>query len=233
LLDAVRQRVAPDQLESLVRSLSDEPTASRLNRAREMLRDACVKLGKTAPEVSVEHNDLRVPPGRWGEFALILPLILSNAADHGLESDAARLALGKTIPARIRLSTSVAAGQVLVEVSDDGCGIDWERVRLLAKERGLAHDKQEDLERALFSEGFSLKTTISESSGRGVGLSAVREVLERLGGKIELETVPGRGTTWRFRYPIGKRDEAIDPFEFRRQSSTREVSAGRGRALTG
>ena len=161
------------------------------------------------PEVSIVHNDLRLPPGRFAPFWSIFSHLITNAADHGLETDDQRSAAGKALPGKVKLSTSLVRDELVVEISDDGRGIDWERVRSAAEARGLPHRSQKDLELALMSEGFSLKNSVSELSGRGVGLSAVHSVITALGGKIELESQHGKGSTWRFRLPAGKLEEPI------------------------
>ena len=127
--------------------------------------------------------------------------MLSNAADHGIEPDEERRAAGKAVPANVSLSTSISNGELIVEVSDDGRGIDWERVRALAAARGLPHRTQADLEQALFSDGFSLKERVTEVSGRGVGLAALRNVVSALSGDCELTSRTGEGVSWRFRFP--------------------------------
>ena len=145
-------------------------------------------------------------------YNLVFELV--NAADHGVESDAERRMAGKVVPATVWLSTIVAGGEVVIEVRDDGRGIDWNRVRQLATEKRLAAGSQRDLEQALLSEGFSLKYQVSEISGRGVGLSAVRNVVSAMGGKIEVESKPGQGTTWRFRFSLstlGEPDADAEP----------------------
>ena len=133
--------------------------------------------------------------------------MIGNAADHGLEPDEERQAAGKPVPGTVRMSTSLSNGELVVELSDDGAGIDWERVRAAARQRGLAHGSQKELETALMADGFSLKNTVSEISGRGVGLSAVRSAVAGLGGRIEIESKFGHGSTWRIRLPAGKTEE--------------------------
>ena len=201
LLSAVRLQPQSEQLEVLLRGLRCEPTAARLERAQDALRATCVKLGKTPAEVSIQHNNLRLLPERWASFWIVLPHILSNAVDHGLESDAERLAEGKPLPGRIRLSTALSDRHIVVEISDDGRGIDWLKVRAQAEQRGLTCETQQQLEMALFSEGFSMKESVTEFSGRGVGLSAVQTAVAALGGRIEIESKVGQGTTWRLRCP--------------------------------
>lgn len=201
LLEAVRKKSPLSEVEQLVRGLRRESVRARLEHAKGVVVDTSVKLGKTPPRVEIGHADLRVPPGPWAPFWSVLSHVLNNTADHGLEEDAERKSAGKPVPARVWLSARLQGGDVLIEVRDDGRGIDWERVRALATERGLPHQSRDDLERALFSDGFSLKHRVSEVSGRGVGLSAVRTVVAAMGGKIELESTKHEGTTFRFRLP--------------------------------
>jgi two-component system chemotaxis sensor kinase CheA len=173
-----------------------------------MLVDTATRLGKSPPRVVIRHDELRVPPGPWAPFWSIFSHVTNNAADHGLESDAERRSAGKVVPANIWLSSSVVGSEVVVEVRDDGRGIDWNRVRTVAKERGLPDRSQRDLEQALLSEGFSLKYQVSEISGRGVGLAAVRNVVTAMGGRIEVESKAGEGTTWRFRFSLSTLGES-------------------------
>jgi HPt (histidine-containing phosphotransfer) domain-containing protein/HAMP domain-containing protein len=208
LVEAVRSRVSFERIEEVVHGLRHEPTAWRLGRAKETLLLACKRLGKSAPEVVVDHHDLRLPPGRWAPFWSVFQHLLNNAADHGLEPDEERLALGKPVPGKVVLATSVVGKEFVVEIRDDGRGIDWSRVQKLATERGLPTRDQRDLEQALLTEGFSLKERVSETSGRGVGLAAVRTVVNAMGGRLEIETAKGQGTAWCFRFPIGKLEAA-------------------------
>jgi two-component system, chemotaxis family, sensor kinase CheA len=202
LLDAVRAKKPFAQLEELVRGMRREAVGARLERAKSMLEDTSAKLGKTAPQVEIRHDDLRLPPGPWAPFWSILSHVLNNAVDHGVESDDERRSAGKPLPARVGLSARVREGEVVIEVTDDGRGIDWERVRELAAQRGLPSKSQRELEQALFSDGFSLKYHVSETSGRGVGLAAVKNVVTAMGGRIELESTQKVGTTWRFHFPL-------------------------------
>jgi signal transduction histidine kinase len=197
-----------EHVEQLLQGLRREPVSARLERAKAMIVDASVKLGKTPPRVEIRHGDLRLPPGPWAPFWTILAHVLNNAVDHGIENDAERRSAGKPVPANIGLTSRIAGDEIIVEVRDDGRGIDWERVRTLAVERNLPSQTQRDLEQALFADGFSLKYQVSEISGRGVGLAAVRNVVSAMGGKIEVESTHQVGTTWRFRFAPGALGDA-------------------------
>jgi two-component system chemotaxis sensor kinase CheA len=200
LVSSFERREPIERLEHLVHELRCEPVATRLEHAKRLLEVGTKQLGKTPPRVPIEHGDLRVPPGPWAPFWSILSHVLNNAMDHGLEDDDERRSAGKAVPGTIALSVRVDGAEVVVEVRDDGRGIDWERVRQRASERNLPSESRAELERALFTEKFSTRDRVTLVSGRGVGLSAVHHVVTAMGGRIELESEPGVGTTCRFRF---------------------------------
>jgi len=219
LLDAACKRKPAEQLEQLVRGLRRESVHTRLERASAILEISCKKLGKTPPKVEIQTDDLRVPPGPWAPFWSIFSHVLNNAADHGLESDEERARSGKPLPGTVWLSTKASEREVMIEVRDDGRGIDWAGLKRLAAERGLPHGTRAELEQALFTDGLTLKQKVSEVSGRGVGLGAVRGVVTAMGGKIEIESTEGVGTTWRFRFPARALTEVDTEEELARPSS--------------
>ncbi len=201
LVDSVRNGQPHDKLIEMLEGLRYEPTEWRLKRAEQVLLSACRKLGKSPVQVEILHHDERLPPGHFDPFWSVFQHVLTNAIDHGLESDEERVGLNKPVPGTIVLSTRVTGGEVVVEVSDDGRGIDWNQVRQRAESLGLAARTDLDLRKALMSDGFTLRDSVSSTSGRGVGLSAIDSVVQTLHGKIEIESEFGRGSTWRFRLP--------------------------------
>jgi len=201
LLEAVDAKIAPKKLREQLLALRYEPTKWRLERAKEMLLNACHKLGKPTPNVEISDNGLRFPPERLQRFWAVFPHLLNNAADHGVEYAEDRATHGKPESANIQLSTRLEKGALIIELRDDGYGIDWGAVAALAVERGLPAENAEDWKRALLSDGFSLKLSVSETSGRGVGMAAVNAVVQSLGGKIEVDSEPLRGTCWRITFP--------------------------------
>jgi two-component system chemotaxis sensor kinase CheA len=99
------------------------------------------------------------------------------------------------------LRAAVEHGTLILEVTDDGRGIDWEQVAELAAARGLPHRRHADLVRALLSDGFTTRDSATLTSGRGVGLSALRRRVEAMGGVIDVQSVRGSGTRWALRFP--------------------------------
>lgn len=134
--------------------------------------------------------------------------ILRNAIDHGIETPQRRNQLGKHPEGRILIRAIHQSGQVHIEIIDDGAGIDASRVRKKALEKGLissaraAQLSDGELVNLIFLPGFSTAETVTNVSGRGVGMDVVKTNVERVGGAVEIETVVGRGTTFRLRVPL-------------------------------
>lgn len=134
--------------------------------------------------------------------------LVRNAVDHGIESPATRTASGKPSTGVLTLRAYHAGGQVMVEVRDDGAGIDPQKVAAKAIERGLKTVEQldamatSDILNLVFLPGFSTAAAVTNVSGRGVGMDVVRSNIESIGGAVEVESEVGRGTTWRLRIPL-------------------------------
>ena len=134
--------------------------------------------------------------------------VLRNAIDHGVESPESRIAAGKVVPATIDLRASRVGDRVVVEVRDDGRGLDLARIGEVAVERGLvsceslAKLSEGEVAELLFAPGFSTARAVTAVSGRGVGLDAVRAAVARMGGRVQIETEAGQGTTIRFVLPF-------------------------------
>jgi len=134
--------------------------------------------------------------------------LVRNAVGHGIEADETRVAAGKPAVGVLTLRAYHAGGRVVVEVMDDGRGIDVDRVAAKAVERGLRTPSQiaamgaTDLLQLLFVPGFSMAETLTNLSGRGVGLDVVHTKIGAIGGTVEVDSTVGRGTTWRLRIPL-------------------------------
>ncbi|HEU5451253.1 MAG TPA: chemotaxis protein CheA [Terriglobales bacterium] len=158
---------------------------------------------------------LAVSGGETGLDKMILdamaePLahLVRNAVDHGIESPAERAAAGKAKEGTVRLQARHEGGQAVIEVSDDGRGIDRDRVLARALDLGLVTETEaarlsdSEVLKFIFEPGFSTATAVTEISGRGVGMDAVKAAVERLKGSVEVQSEPGRGTRVLLRLPL-------------------------------
>ncbi|MCL2465775.1 MAG: chemotaxis protein CheA [Micrococcales bacterium] len=134
--------------------------------------------------------------------------LVRNAVDHGIETPADRVAAGKPAKGTLTLRAYHAGGQVMVEVRDDGRGVDPQKVAESAVRKGLRTAEQveasspQDMLQMLFLPGFSTAEQVTKVSGRGVGMDVVKTKIEEIGGNVEIESVPGKGTTCRLRIPL-------------------------------
>jgi two-component system chemotaxis sensor kinase CheA len=171
--------------------------------AREVARRA----GKQV-EVEITGAELELDRSILDRLSDPLVHLVRNAVDHGIEAPAERAARGKPESGRVCIDARREKGHVCIEVRDDGAGIDLERLRARAVELGILHpDLAADLTPSqtaalAFHPGLSTARQVTEVSGRGVGMDAVRAIVEALGGSVEIETRSGAGTTTRLRVPI-------------------------------
>lgn len=204
---AVCSQVECERLQRMVRDLRLEPTQSRLDALAEYARSIAGRLEKSV-EVRVESNGVRVGH-EWSGFWSALQHAVRNSVDHGVESPDRRLAAGKSETALVRISTVAEGDSVVVELSDDGGGIDWDGLAKRASEKGLPSETREDLIAALFAQGVSTAAVVSDLSGRGVGMGALLEAVESRGGRIEVDSTPGVGTRIRCVLPVDVRPNQV------------------------
>ena len=205
-LSTVAQRAA-DDLHNDVLATRLRPFGDVTTALPRLVRDLARRLGK---QVRLEIVGKETAVDRDILAALDAPLghLLRNALDHAIEPPDERAAAGKPPEARLTVSAAHRGGALVVEVRDDGRGIDVERVRVKAVDRGLVDaalaatlDGEEVLE-FLFLPGFSTASTVTDVSGRGVGLDVVQAMAHAAGGSARVETRPGQGTTFALHLPV-------------------------------
>jgi two-component system chemotaxis sensor kinase CheA len=172
-----------------------------------MARDLARQIGKRV-EVEVSGGELELDRSILDRLSDPIVHLLRNAVDHGIETPDVRRAAGKPESGRIAIDARREKDSIRIAVSDDGAGMDLDAVRARAVQAGLVHrDIAEDLPAEqlaafIFHPGFSTADSVSEISGRGVGMDAVRATIESLGGSVEFVTERGRGTTTMLTVPI-------------------------------
>lgn len=202
LLADVRRGTAPSELEERIRALSEEPARVYLSRASHQAHAIARRVGKSIQvDLSVTPPDLRLDETTWHPIWLAVPHLLRNALDHGVEDGDSRRAAGKSTTGRLQLRLVEDDDVVRLSVTDDGRGIDWEKLRSVAERRGLPALSREDLVEALFTDEVTTRTDVSETSGRGVGTSAMRSAVRAAGGRIDVSSERGVSTTFVLEVP--------------------------------
>jgi len=181
------------------------PFGSLSERLYRILRATARELDKRA---NLEINGAQTELDRSVLEKLVGPLehLLRNSLDHGLEPRDARIAAGKPETGEIALTVRQVGNEVLIELSDDGAGIDFERVRERALAQGLlaadAQPTEQQLIEMLFQPGFSTASKVTQISGRGIGMDVVRAEIAALGGRVEVQTQRGKGTKFNLYLPL-------------------------------
>ena len=172
-----------------------------------LVRDLSHQLGKRA-QLAVDGEDTEVDRDALEKLEAPISHLLRNAIDHGLEPAAERVAAGKSEIAQLRIEARHHAGMLSITVSDDGRGVDVDTIRHKAIERGLVSEAlaagltRTELIEFLFLPGFSTARSVSEISGRGVGLDVVKDSVEALGGSVRVTSERGRGTAFHLQLPV-------------------------------
>ncbi|URI11546.1 chemotaxis protein CheA [Aquincola tertiaricarbonis] len=203
---SVINRIAEDMQHAImqVRLL---PVGTIFQRFVRLVRDISKRLGKEV-ELVIEGGDTEADKNVIECLADPLIHIVRNSLDHGLEKPEARVAAGKPACGLLRVSARQDGDRVLIEITDDGAGIDTDKVRAKAAERGLIPAdradalSEQDAVQLVFLPGFSTAQQISDLSGRGVGMDVVRSAVEAIHGSVSLSSVRGQGTTVRLALPL-------------------------------
>ena len=208
LSEAIEQmdRVTTD-LQGVVMKLRMVPVGQVFNRFPRMVRDLSHSLGKEI-NLIIQGEETELDRTVIDEIGDPLVHLLRNSIDHGIEKPADRTAAGKNPVGEIRLIARHEGNHVLLLVSDDGKGLKAEVIKQKALEKGLVSKAEldamdpSDVMRLIFMSGFSTAETVTDVSGRGVGMDVVRTKIEALGGTLELDSTQGQGTRVRIRLPL-------------------------------
>jgi two-component system chemotaxis sensor kinase CheA len=196
-----------NELQKSVMKIRMVPVEQLFRRFPRIVRDVA-KLRNKHITVEIAGQNTDLDKSILDALAEPLAHLIRNAADHGIEADDERAAAGKSANGSIKLDAYHEGDQVVIEVSDDGRGIDRDKVLRRAIEKGIvkADDairlNEDEIHHLLFTPGFSTADQITEISGRGVGLDVVKAALDTLKGSIEVESVLGGGTTFRLMVPL-------------------------------
>ena len=191
--------------QSLSMGLRMMPIRQTFQKMQRIVRDTSKALGKDV-ELILSGEDTEIDKTVLEKLGDPLVHIIRNAVDHGVEDTATRLSVGKSGVGTVHLSASHRAGHVVIEVREDGRGLDPAKLIERAKARGViaanAELTPEQAYQLVFAPGFSTKDVVTDVSGRGVGMDVVKTNVTALQGRIEIETVLGQGTTFRIILPL-------------------------------
>jgi two-component system chemotaxis sensor kinase CheA len=193
------------EIQRAVMAMRMVPIGPLFQKMARLVRDLTRKAGKPA-EFFAFGEDVELDRNMVEELADPLMHMIRNSVDHGLESPAERAAAGKMPLARIELRASHIAGQILIQVSDDGRGLDRTRILSKAVANGLvapaATLTDAECLHLIFRPGFSTAEQVTDVSGRGVGMDVVKKHLQKLRGSVEIQSVPGQGATFSLKLPL-------------------------------
>jgi two-component system chemotaxis sensor kinase CheA len=196
-----------DELHKCVLKIRMVPVEQLFRRFPRVVRDVAKQCGKdVALELSGENTDL--DKGILDSLAEPLMHLVRNAVDHGIEHADERLTVGKPARGTLFLNAYHQGTQVVIEIRDDGRGIDPARLRARAVEKGILKLEEaqrlteQETQNLIFESGFSTASEITEVSGRGIGMDVVRTVIERLKGTVQVSSQKGKGTTFQLRAPL-------------------------------
>ena len=198
------QRLTRD-IQDSVMMIRAQPVKSLFQRMSRIIREASAAVSKDV-RLQTEGEATEVDKTVIERLADPLTHMIRNAVDHGLETPENRIAAGKPPEGRVKLTAAHRSGRVIIEISDDGAGINRPRVLQIAIDKGLIPaDSQlsvSEIDNLLFLPGFSTASTVSDLSGRGVGMDVVRTAIQALSGRITITSVPGEGTKFSISLPL-------------------------------
>lgn len=202
-----RLNLLTTELQTSVMKTRMQPIGSVLSKFPRVVRDLALACGKKV-RFEMEGQDTELDKTLIEAIRDPLTHMVRNAIDHGIELPETRKSLGKAEEGRLRMVAFHEGGKVIIEITDDGGGIDVTRVRdkalsaKLVTPEDVARMSRQDILRMIFLPGFSTAERVTQFSGRGVGMDVVRTNIEKIGGTVDIESPPGQGTTIRTKIPL-------------------------------
>jgi two-component system chemotaxis sensor kinase CheA len=202
VLDDMRTAGVSPRITARVTAWTLEPAERPLERLARHARSLAQRLGKGEIQVEVDGGGVRVDPQQWKGLWSELVHVVRNAIDHGVEAPDERRATSKPSQPRLRLRTATLAGRLMIDIEDDGRGIDWDALRAIAQKKGMPCGSHQELTAVLLAPDVTTKKQATLTSGRGMGLASVAERVRQLGGEIAVESRKGQGTRFRLSLPM-------------------------------
>lgn len=199
-------RKLTDELQDIVMAIRMIPVSATFHKMERIVRDMAVKFGKQS-ELVIVGEDTELDKNVIDNLSDPLMHIIRNSMDHGLETTEERVKLGKSPTGRITLEAHNSGSDVLISVSDDGRGLNREAILNKGVSKGLVKKNPADMSdkeiySLIFAPGFSTKEQVTEFSGRGVGMDVAQKNIQKLGGTLTVDSIPGKGMTVQIRIPL-------------------------------
>ena len=193
------------ELQEAVMNIRMLPVSTTFNRFPRLVYDLSSKLGKEV-ELNISGETTELDKTVLEKIADPLSHLIRNSLDHGIEPPNVRVASGKSRTGTVSLSASHEGGNVIIRVADDGGGLNSEKIFAKALERGLVNESdtlsEQQINQLIFQPGFSTADVVTDISGRGVGMDVVRSNIEEIGGRVEVYSNPGKGSTFQITLPL-------------------------------
>ncbi|MEE8056576.1 MAG: chemotaxis protein CheA [Pseudomonadales bacterium] len=193
------------ELQESVMRIRMLPISFAFNRFPRMIRDLCAKTGKKI-ELKIHGEQTELDKTVMEQISDPLTHLVRNAIDHGIESAEERIAANKPATGTVILDAYHQGGNIVIEISDDGRGLNSEKILQKARDKGLIENtavlSESKIFELIFEPGFSTAEVVSDISGRGVGMDVVRRNIKALGGRVEVRSKPGKGSTFKVYLPL-------------------------------
>lgn len=193
------------EIQEGVMAIRAQPVKPLFQRMARIVREVTSSTGKKVQLVT-QGEATEVDKTLVERLSDPLTHMIRNAIDHGIEDEERRLAAGKPTSGTVTLSAQHRSGSVLIEITDDGAGLDRERIKNIAVEKGIVNKEAEltdgEIDQLLFAPGFSTAKEVTNLSGRGVGMDVVKTAISALGGRIGISSIPGNGSTFSINLPL-------------------------------
>ncbi len=192
------------EIQEAVMSIRMLPVSFVFNRFPRVVRDLSTKLGKQI-ELVIEGGETELDKGLTEKLVDPLTHLVRNSIDHGIESAEVRIERGKNATGTVILRAAQQGGNIVISISDDGGGLNRERILAKARENNIPigdSPRDEDVWQLIFAPGFSTAAEVTDVSGRGVGMDVVKRNVQSLGGRIDIESRAGQGATFTIHLPL-------------------------------
>ncbi|MCK8602402.1 chemotaxis protein CheA [Desulfoferrobacter suflitae] len=203
--DSIQLRRITNEMQRIAMSMRMVPIKNTFQKMTRLVRDLSRKSGKEVA-LAMHGEETEIDRNMVEEIYDPLVHMIRNSIDHGIETPEERTAAGKNRQGTILIAAEQKGGNIVIDIRDDGRGLDTEKIRDTAVRRGvISGDEQLDeksIYELIFHPGFSTKDEITEVSGRGVGMDVVKKCIEHLRGKMEIFSIPGQGTQFQFKLPL-------------------------------